>query len=93
MTWDSSQTVMVIKLQRTSALRAILVDLQCRQVEPTNIDSTTVLVDNTATLVIVNCNDLMHETVKHVTLKVRLLQGCVNCKIIFFGNNQYISDT
>ena len=54
-------------------LRAIVFDLQCRQVEPN--------VDNTATLAVANGNHFKHETVKHVTVKVRLLQGCVQCKL------------
>ena len=54
-------------------LRAILSDLQCRQVEPT--------VDNTATLAVANGNHFKHETDKYVTVKVRLLQGCVQCKL------------
>ena len=44
-------------------LRAILSDLQCRQVEPT--------VDNTATLAVANGNHFKHETDKYVTVKVR----------------------
>ena len=54
-------------------LRAILFDLQCRQVEPTYIDSTIVWVDNTAKSAVANSNDFTHITVKHVTLKVRFL--------------------
>ena len=63
-------------------LRAILFDLQCRQVKPTYIDSTIVWVDNTAALAVANGNDFTHETVKHVTVKVRFLQECVQRKII-----------
>ena len=60
-------------------LRAILLDLQCRKVEPTYIDNVIVWVDNTAciTLAAANSNDLTHETVKHSAVKVRFLQECV----------------
>ncbi len=39
-------------------------------------------VDNTAALAVATGNDFMHETVKHVTGKVRFLQECVQHNII-----------
>ena len=63
-------------------LRAVLFDLQCRQVKPMYIDSTIVCVDNTATLAVENGNDFTHKT---VTVKVRFLQECVQHKIILLA--------
>ena len=40
-------------------------------------------------------NDFTHETVKHVTVKVRFLQECVQRKIIlivYIRTNKYIAD-
>ena len=62
-------------------LRAMLFDLQCRQVKPMYIDSTLVCVDNTATLAVENGNNFTH---KSVTVKVRFLQECVQHKIILW---------
>ena len=42
-------------------------------------------VDNTATLAVANGNDFTHETVKHVTVKVRFLQECVQRKILLLA--------
>jgi len=46
------------------------------------INSTCVWVDNTAAIAVATGNDFTHETVKHVTVKVRFLQECVQRKII-----------
>jgi hypothetical protein len=46
------------------------------------IKSTIVWFDNTAALAVATGNDFPHETVKHVTVKVRFLQECVQHKII-----------
>jgi hypothetical protein len=62
--------------------RAILFDLQCRQEQETMINSTCVLADNTAAMAVATGNNFTHETVKHVTVKVRFLQECVQHKII-----------
>ena len=59
------------------------------------IDSTVVWVDNTATLAVANGNDFTHETVKHVTVKVRFLQECVQRKILLLAairTHQNIAD-
>ncbi len=45
------------------------------------INSTCVWVDNTAAIAVATGNDFTHETVKHVTVKVRFLQECVQHKI------------
>ena len=68
-------------------LKPILFALQCRQVEPTHIDSTIVWVDNFANLVVVDANDFIYETVKHVTVKIRFLQSCVqhNLKVLLLS--------
>ena len=66
-------------------LRAILFDLQCRQVEPTYIDNPNVWVDNTATLAVANDHDFTHETVKHLSVKVRFWQEHVQFKIILLA--------
>jgi hypothetical protein len=47
-----------------------------------NENSTCVWVDNTATIAVATGSDFTHETVKHVTVKVRFLQECVQHKII-----------
>ena len=39
-------------------------------------------VDNTAAIAVAVGNDFTHETVKHVTVKVRFLQECVRNKIV-----------
>jgi len=66
-----AETIALAKVAvKVKYLRAILFDLQCKQEEPTYIDSTIVWVDNTATLAVANGNDFTHETVKHVTVKV-----------------------
>jgi hypothetical protein len=57
----------VVKIKH---IREILFDLQCRQEQETMINSTCV------------GNDFTHETVKHVKVKVRFLQECVQHKII-----------
>jgi hypothetical protein len=62
--------------------RPILFDLQCRQEQETMINSTCVWIDNTAAIAVATENDFTHETVKHVTVKVRFLQECVQHKII-----------
>ena len=71
----------VVKIQH---MRAILFDLQCRQEQKTMINSTCVWVDNTAAIAVATGNDFTHETVKQVTVrvKVRFLQECVQRKII-----------
>jgi len=54
-----------------------------------------VWVDNTATLAVVNGNDFTHETVQHVTVKVRFLQECVQRKILLLApirTHQNIAD-
>ncbi len=62
----------VVKIKH---MRAILFDLQCRQEQETMIYSTCVWVDNTAAIAIATRNDFTHETVKHVTVKVRFSAG------------------
>ena len=52
----------------------------------TNVYRTS-LRDNTATSVVVNGNDIIHERVKHVTVKARFLQECVQRKIILLGQS------
>ncbi len=47
-----------------------------------NDNSTCVWVDNTAAIAVATGNDFTHETVKHVKVKVRFLQACVQRKII-----------
>jgi hypothetical protein len=69
----------VVKIKH---MRAILFDLQCRQKQETMINSTCVWVDNTAAIAVATGNDFTHETVEHVTVKVRFLQECVQHKII-----------
>ena len=50
---------------------------------------------NTAMLAVAIGNDFTYETVKHVTVKVRYLQECVQCKIILLAptcTHQNIAD-
>jgi hypothetical protein len=52
-------------------------------------------VDNTAALAVATENDFTHETVKHVTVKVRFLQECVQHKIIrltYVATRKNVSD-
>ena len=70
---------LVVKIKH---LRALMHDLQCCENRETTIESTIVWVDNTAALAVATGNDFTHETVKHVTVKVRFLQECVQHKII-----------
>ena len=78
-----AETIALAKLVvKIKHLRALLHDLQCCQNRETTIESTIVWVDNTAALAVATGNDFTHETVKHVTVKVRFLQECVQHKMI-----------
>ncbi len=78
-----AETIALAKLVvKVKHMRAILFDLQCRQKQKTLINSTCVWVDNTAAIAVATGNDFTHETVKHVTVKVRFLQECVQRGII-----------
>ncbi len=65
-------------------MRAILFDLQCRQKDTTLINSTCIWVHNTAVIAVsvATGKDFTHETLKHVTVKVRFLWGRVQRRII-----------
>ena len=85
---------LVVKIKH---LRALMHhdDLQCCQNRETKIESTIVWVDNTAALAVATGNDFTHETVKHVTVKVRFLQECVQHKIIrltYVATRKNVSD-
>jgi hypothetical protein len=81
-----AETIALAKLVvKIKHMRALLFDLQCRQEQETQINSTCVWVDNTAALAVATGNDFTHETVKHVTVKVRFLQECVRLKIILLA--------
>ena len=76
-------------------LHALLHDLNFCQTWETNVDSTIVWVDNTAALAVATGNDYTHETLKHVTVKVRFLQECVQRKIVrlsYINTHKNISD-
>ncbi len=76
-------------------MRVILFDLQCRQEQETMINSTCVWVDNTAAIAVATGKDFTHETVKHVTVKVRFIQVCVQRQIIliaYIKTNKDIAD-
>ena len=91
-----AETIALAKVVvKVKHMRALLSDLQCQQEEETSIGSICVWVDNTAALAVANGNDFTHETVKHVTVKVRFLQECVQRRIILLAyvrTNQNISD-
>ena len=91
-----AETIALTKVTvKVKHMRNIFFDLKCQQAEPTYIDSTIVWVDNPATLAVANGNDFTHETVKHVTVKVRFLQECVQRKIILLApirTHQNIAD-
>jgi hypothetical protein len=77
------QTIALTKLVvNVKHMRALLFDMQCRQEQETMINSTCVWVDNTAAIAVTTGIDFTHETVKHVTVKVRFLQECVQKSII-----------
>jgi len=81
-----AETIALAKLVvKIKHMRALLFDLQCKQEQETMIHSTCVWVDNTATIAVATGNDFTHETVKHVTVKVRFLQECVQRKIIMIA--------
>jgi hypothetical protein len=78
-----AETIALAKLVvKIKHMRALLFDLQCRQEQKTMIHSTCVWVDNTAAIAVAKGNDFTHETVKHVTVKVRFIQECVQREII-----------
>ena len=75
MTLTTALAKLIVKVKH---MRAILFDLQCRRKQKTLVNSTAcVWVDNAAALAVATGNDFTHETVKHVTVKVRFLQECV----------------
>ena len=76
-------------------MRALLFDLQCCQDQETQTNGTCVWVDNTAAIAVATGNDFTHETVKHLTVKVRFLQEYVQLKIIllvYIKTGKNISD-
>ena len=78
-----AETIALAKLVvKVKHMRALLFDMECRQEQETMINSTCVWVDNTAAIAVATGNDFTHETVKHVTVKVRFLQECVQKSII-----------
>ena len=91
-----AETIALAKLVvKIKYLRAILHDLQFHQGTETNIGSTIVWVDNTAALAVATGNDFTHETVKHVTVKVRFLQECFQRRLIrltYVATRKNISD-
>ena len=91
-----AETIALSKLVvKIKYLRALLHDLQFPQSQGTNIGSTIVWVDNTAALAVATGSDFTHETVKHVTVKVRFLQECVQHRIVrlsYISTHKNISD-
>ena len=91
-----AETIALAKLVvKVKHMRVLLFELQCRQEKETIINSTCVWVDNTAAIAVAKGNDFTHETVKHVTVKVRFLQECVERKIImlaYIKTNKNIAD-
>ena len=91
-----AETIALAKLVvKIKHLRALMHDLQCCQNRETKIESTIVWVDNTAALAVATGNDFTHETVKHVTVKVRFLQECIQHKIIrltYVATRKNVSD-
>ena len=91
-----AETIALAKLVvKVKHMRALLFDLQCCQDQETQINSTCVWVDNTAAIAVATGNDFTHETFKHVTVKVRFLQDCVQRKIIllvYIKTGKNISD-
>jgi hypothetical protein len=73
-----AETIALAKIVvKNKHMRAFLFYLQCRQEQETMINSICVWVDNTAAIEVATGNDFTHETVKHVTVKVRFLRECV----------------
>ena len=60
-------------------------DLQVHQDQETQIERTIVWVDNTSALAVATGSDFTHETVKHVIVKVRFIQECVQHKLVRFS--------
>jgi hypothetical protein len=91
-----AETIALAKLVvKVKHMRALLFDLQCRQHQETMIYSTCVWVENKAAIPVTTGKDFTHETVKHVTVKVRFLQECVQLKIIlltYIKTNKNIAD-
>jgi hypothetical protein len=92
-----AETIALAKpVVKVKHMRAFLTDLQCRQEQTIQINSTCVWVDNTAAIAVAIGNDFTHETVKHVTDKVRFLQECVQrgiVMIVYIKTNENIADT
>ncbi len=77
-----AETILLAKLVvKVKHMRALLFYFQCRQQQETMINSTCVRVDNTVAIEVATGNDLTHETVKHVTVKVCFIQECVQQRI------------
>jgi hypothetical protein len=86
------ETIALAKLVvKVKYMRAILIEMQCRQEQETMINSTRVWAYNTAAIAVATGNDFTHETVKHETFKVRFLQECVQRCIIIVYINDYNS--
>jgi hypothetical protein len=81
-----AETIALAKLVvKIKHMRVILFELKCQQQQETMINSTCVWVDNSAAIAVATGNDFTHETVKHVTVKVRFIQECVQRKIILIS--------
>ena len=78
-----AETIALAKLVvKIKHLRALMHDLQVRQNQETQIERTIVWVDNTTALAVATGSNFTHETVKHVTVKVRFIQECEQRKIV-----------
>jgi hypothetical protein len=81
-----AETIALAKLVvKIKHIRVILFDLQCRQEQETMINSTCVWVDNTAAIAVATGNAFTHETVKHVTVKVRFIQEYLQRQMILIA--------
>jgi hypothetical protein len=81
-----AETIALAKLVvKIKHMRVILFELKCQQQQETMINSPFVWVDNSAAIAVATGNDFTHETVKHVTVKVRFIQEYVQRKIIMIS--------
>ena len=84
-----AETIALTKVvTKIKHMLALLFCMDCVQHEETLINSVMVWCDNTATLAVANGEDFTHETVKHLSIKVKFLQECVQKGIVVLG---YIS--
>ena len=89
-----AETIALTKLVfKVKHMRALMAGLTHPQEGGTVINGTRVWTDNTATLSVAKGDNFTHETVKHVTVKVRFLQECIQRNIITLAHIKTTENT